>query len=77
MKALADPVRLAPLDKKNHLLQVVVETPRRSCNKFAFDPKQKIFILKSVLPAGMVFPYDFGFLPRTRAETEIRSMCCC
>ncbi|MBX6360501.1 MAG: inorganic diphosphatase [Acidobacterium ailaaui] len=68
MKALADPVRLAPLDKKGHLLQVVVETPRKSRNKFAFDPEQKIFILKSVLPAGMVFPYDFGFLPRTRAE---------
>ena len=26
-----------------------------------------IFALKKVLPAGMVFPYDFGFLPQTMA----------
>ena len=27
-----------------------------------------MFELKKVLPAGMAFPYDFGFVPRTRAE---------
>jgi inorganic pyrophosphatase len=48
-------------------LQVIIETPRGSRNKFAFDEKQKIFALKKILPAGMAFPYDFGFLPRTRA----------
>lgn len=29
---------------------------------------QKIFALHKVLPAGMSFPYDFGFLPRTLAD---------
>ena len=24
-------------------------------------------MLKKVLPAGMTFPYDFGFVPSTRA----------
>jgi len=67
-KSLADPVQLKPLDKKDNLLQVIIETPRLSRNKFAFDPSQRIFSLKAVLPAGMVFPYDFGFLPRTLAE---------
>jgi inorganic pyrophosphatase len=46
---------------------VIVETPRGCRNKFAYDPEQSIFALKTVLPAGMVFPYDFGFLPSTLA----------
>lgn len=68
MKSLADPTRLKPvLDEKEPVLQVIVETPKGSRNKFAFDPDQEIFALKKVLPAGMVFPYDFGFIPRTMA----------
>ena len=67
MKSLADPTKLKPLDKKEGLLQVIIETPAGSRNKFAFDPEQKIFAVKKVLPAGMVFPYDFGFLPQTIA----------
>jgi inorganic pyrophosphatase len=66
---LADPSRLTPFvrDDKN-LLRVVIETPKGSRNKFAFDAEEQIFTLKKVLPAGMSFPYDFGFVPRTKAE---------
>jgi inorganic pyrophosphatase len=71
MKALANPSQLSPLDRKEELLQVIVETPAGSRNKFAFDPDQSIFAVKKVLPAGMEFPYDFGFLPRTIAPTAI------
>ncbi|MDQ2833363.1 MAG: inorganic diphosphatase [Acidobacteriota bacterium] len=67
MKSLADPTKLKPLDKKDGLLQVIVETPAGSRNKFAYDPDQRVFALKKVLPAGMAFPYDFGFLPQTKA----------
>lgn len=66
-KGLANPVQLRPIDKDDGLLQVIIETPKGSRNKFAYDPDQKVFALKKVLPAGMVFPYDFGFLPRTMA----------
>jgi inorganic pyrophosphatase len=58
---------LKPIDKTNGTLQVIVETPKGSRNKFAFDPKQEIFSLKKVLPAGMTFTYDFGFLPHRLA----------
>jgi len=37
-------------------------------DKFAFDPEQASFALKKVLPARMVFPYDFGFLHETLSE---------
>lgn len=66
-KSLADPTQLKPLDKHDGILQVIIETPKGSRNKFAFDPDQKIFAVKTVLPAGMSFPCDFGFLPRTIA----------
>src|SRR6201987_2793004 len=66
---LADPTRLAPLDKEfQSRIQVIIETPKGSRNKFAFDPEQEVFALAKVLPAGMVFPYDFGFIPSTKAE---------
>lgn len=64
---LADPTRLKPHDDKE-FLRVVIETPKGSRNKFAFDPKNHVFELKKVLPAGMAFPYDFGFVPSTKAE---------
>jgi len=66
--ALADPTRLQPLDGDQNSIQVIIETPKGSRNKYAFDSKQKIFRLKTVLPAGMTFPYDFGFIPSTTAE---------
>ena len=66
-KAMADPTVLKPVRKQDGILQVVIETPKGSRNKFAFDPDQRVFTLRKVLPAGMEFPYDFGFLPRTVA----------
>jgi inorganic pyrophosphatase len=64
--SLADPVKLSPVDAGK--FQVIIETPKGSRNKYSFDPEQKIFALKKVLPAGMTFPYDFGFIPSTKAE---------
>jgi inorganic pyrophosphatase len=67
-KGLANPSVLKPLEKPDGILQVIIETPKGSRNKFAFDPEQRVFALSKVLPAGMSFPYDFGFLPRTLAQ---------
>lgn len=46
---------------------VVVETPKNTPNKLKFDPDLGTFRLAKVLPVGMAFPYDFGFLPGTLA----------
>ncbi|ALD22009.1 inorganic diphosphatase [Hymenobacter sp. DG25A] len=48
-------------------IHVVVETPKGSRNKVAFDPDLGAFKLKGVLPEGHSFPYDFGFVPSTKA----------
>jgi inorganic pyrophosphatase len=46
-------------------LNVIIETPKGSRNKFNYDEEHQLFKLGGVLPAGAVFPYDFGFLPNT------------
>jgi inorganic pyrophosphatase len=67
--ALADPTQLEPFDSADkQMLRVVIETPKGSRNKFAFNADDHIFELKKVLPAGMAFPYDFGFVPSTEAD---------
>jgi inorganic pyrophosphatase len=50
------------------LLNVIIETVRGSQNKFNYDPAKYIFKLNKTLPMGTVFPFDFGFVPNTRAE---------
>ena len=64
------PVRLDeldPLDSDGHV-RVVVESPKGSGTKVALDPELGAFVLGKVLPAGVVFPFDFGFIPGTAAD---------
>jgi inorganic pyrophosphatase len=49
------------------LVHVVVETPRGSPNKLAWDADRGVMTLRRILAAGMHFPCDFGFVPGTRA----------
>jgi len=68
LSGITDPIRLASFEPDDaDLVVVIIETPKGSRNKYAFDPNERIFALKKVLPAGMEFPYDFGFVPSTRA----------
>jgi inorganic pyrophosphatase len=63
----------SPFDKlsaegtSDGLVQVVIETPRGSRNKYKYDEERHLFRLNSVLPAGSSFPYDFGYIPGTKA----------
>jgi inorganic pyrophosphatase len=52
-------------DEESGDVNVIIETPKGSRNKFAFDPDKNVFTLKGVLPAGASFPFDFGFIPGT------------
>src|SRR5215218_4355218 len=55
------------IDGTNHI-NAIIETPKSSRNKYVYDEKSDTFKLKRALPAGMVFPFDFGFIPSTIAE---------
>jgi inorganic pyrophosphatase len=47
---------------------VIVETPGRTAAKYAYEPGSNAFVLRRILPVGMILPYDFGFVPGTCAE---------
>ena len=66
-KGSVDPTSLESLDEDKNV-QVIIETPKGSRNKYAWDAEQQVFALKKVLPEGMVFPHDFGFIPSTEGD---------
>jgi inorganic pyrophosphatase len=68
-RSLADPSVL-PAKGKDDAVRVVIETPKGSRNKYAFDEDARVFTLRKVLPTGMAFPYDFGFVPSTLAADD-------
>jgi inorganic pyrophosphatase len=67
VERLAAPVLLEPFADDGKHVHVVVETARGHRNKLSYDEELGIFRLKRVLPEGMSFPYDFGFVPSTLA----------
>ena len=56
------------LDKKETTCRVVIETPKGRRNKFDYDPQLEAFTLGGLLPEGLSFPFDFGFVPSTMAD---------
>jgi inorganic pyrophosphatase len=49
-------------------VNIIIETPRGSTQKYALDKKTGLFKLKKIMPTGMIFPFDFGFIPETIGE---------
>jgi inorganic pyrophosphatase len=58
---------LDAVDEETKCVNVVIETARESRTKLAYDPARGTFVVKMVLPQGMSFPFDFGFIPSTLA----------
>jgi inorganic pyrophosphatase len=52
---------------KGHI-HAVVETPRGSRCKLEFDPKLRAFALAKPLLTGLTYPYDWEFIPSTKAD---------
>jgi inorganic pyrophosphatase len=49
-------------------LNVIIETPKGSHNKYAYDEEFGAFRFQGVMPEGNLFPHDFGFIPSTLGE---------
>jgi inorganic pyrophosphatase len=56
------------LDDKKAVCRAIIETPKGCRNKFDYDPESNLFMLGGLLPEGMMFPFDFGFVPSTLGE---------
>jgi|SRR5579884_3494 len=54
--------------EKDYLLNVIIETPRATRHKYAFDAKTGLFKLKSTIAEGLQWPYDYGFVPGTLGQ---------
>ncbi len=64
-KAQTPFAQLKAFDEESGDLNVIIETPQGSRNKFNYDEELGLFKLGGVLPAGASFPFDFGFVPST------------
>ena len=67
--SMADLSSLAlELNIKTRTCRAIIETPKGCRNKFDYDTGTGLFMLGGLLPEGMMFPFDFGFLPSTVGE---------
>ncbi|QIK78122.1 inorganic diphosphatase [Sphingomonas piscis] len=53
------------LDRASSTCQAIVEAPAGSRVKVYYDPESHRFRIGKFLPMGMVFPFDFAFIPST------------
>jgi inorganic pyrophosphatase len=58
------------LDVEKRICQAIIETPKGSRNKFRYHPETGLFMLAGLLPEGMMFPFDFGFISSTLGEDK-------
>lgn len=56
------------LDRDAGTCRAIVETPKGARSKYDYDRETRLFRLRKLLPEGMSFPLDFGFIPSTLAE---------
>jgi inorganic pyrophosphatase len=68
MRTAQELEHLSAREPDSGLVRVVVDTPKGSRNKYKYDETLGLYRLSKVLPLGIAFPYDFGFIPSTRAE---------
>src|ERR1700710_2183782 len=50
------------------IITALVESPKGFNQKFDYDAEERRFTLSKILPAGLVFPFDFGMIPGTKGE---------
>lgn len=57
-----------PAQPKPGLINVLIEIPAGSKNKYEFDKDLNAFALDRVLYSSVQYPYDYGFVPNTLAD---------
>ena len=57
-----------PAQPKPGLINVLIEIPAGSKNKYEFDKDLNAFALDRVLYASVHYPFDYGFVPNTLAD---------
>lgn len=56
------------MSDNGQVLEVIIEIPARTRNKYEYDEQTGILRLDRQLPTNVVYPADYGFVPETLAE---------
>jgi inorganic pyrophosphatase len=65
-----DHIPAFPGKDRDDVVHGVIETVKGSPHKYALKTEYGIIALKEVLPKGLHWPYDYGFIPQTLGEDE-------
>ncbi len=57
-----------PHEDEDGILRAVVEAPKGARVKTKWDPELGAMVAGRTLPLGLCYPFDWGFIPGTRAE---------
>ncbi len=57
-------------DKPPELLNMVIEVTSGSRDKYEYDFNWEAFVLDRIIPSSVVFPVEYGFVPRTWFDDE-------
>jgi inorganic pyrophosphatase len=71
LAGVSEPVPTSPADGEDlraGAVDVVIEVPRGSRNKYEFDHERHVLHLDRRLFSATVYPADYGFVPETLAE---------
>jgi inorganic pyrophosphatase len=68
MKAAPDTLESLPTRNEEGAWLAVIEATQGTRHKLKYKAEWKAFVLSGVLPLGLSFPYDFGFLPSTLGD---------
>jgi inorganic pyrophosphatase len=60
-------LRRLPARAPDGAIHVVVESPRGATVKLKYEPSFGLMTVARALPLGLAYPYDWGFVPGTRA----------
>jgi len=59
---------IAPGDNPPEEINVVVDIPKGSSNKYEYDEEEGFFALDRVIYSPIFFPFEYGFVPQTASE---------
>jgi inorganic pyrophosphatase len=57
----------SPAEQFPDVVEIIVEIPRGSRNKYEFDEQAEVFRLNRVLASAVYYNFDYGFIEGTRA----------
>ena len=63
-----------PFDQTGEFVNVIIDTPKNSRNKYTYDREADLYKLSGILPAGHSFPYHSVLFPAPSEATATRWM---